>query len=206
MDIFGSKARAKKKRDQAKKKLKEVQEAATPPKDIPPETQVPKPPISEFVIPKQIPIELTRLKSDGSRAVIRKGRVTLIQRFAGGKDVFFFYVGKMGYYIDPAKIIKVETKGRRGKIKVLEKLVYDVLHSEPLNQEGKLDWSWDVEHLLRDSGMDQYITVATFESGFQLTSNLLKAMLISGVLGTFLGLAINGSAHIIPITQIHWIP
>ena len=162
--------------------------------------------LTEYSVPRTINIELTRIKNGSERATTKKGRVTLIPRF-GSKDIFFFFIGKMGYFIDPSKIIKVEVKARRGKVTVVEKLVYDQLAGgEPLNADGTLDWSWDIEHLLRDSALDQYITVATFESSFQFTPTLIKTLIVVGVLGSFVGLALNGTMHLVPTTLIHWIP
>ena len=84
--------------------------------------------------------------------------------------------------------------------------MFDVLYGEALNQDGTLVWSDDLELILADSGLDQYVTIAAYEGGFQFTATLKKAMLLVAFLGIMLGLALNGTSHIVPQTVIHWIP
>lgn len=201
----------------AQAELKRIKEMAKVPDDVKkPDAILANPPaqpekalatLEQFPVPRTIQIELTRIK-DGTlkRATTKTGKVTIIPR--SGKSIFFFFVGEMGYFVDPAKIITVQTAtGRRKKtITTTQKLVYDVFHAEPLDASGNLAWSWDVEHLLRDSAMAQYIAVATFEGGFQLTPALMRIMVVVGLFGAFIGLAVNGSAHLVPTTIINWVP
>jgi hypothetical protein len=200
--------KADKKRAAVQKKMDEIKEMAKPPAELPPPAPVvTENKLEQTAIPKTIQIEIGRMK-DGKMAVTRKGRVTLVPRFRNNQEVFWFFIGKLGYYVDPSKIIKTEMEvGRRKKTKVVsEKLVYDVFCPEPLNQDGSITWSWEVETLLADSAMDQYITVATFESSFQLTPPLVRALIVVGFLGLLIGLSINGAVHVVPATYIHWVP
>jgi hypothetical protein len=197
-----------KKQEEAQKKLDEIKTLAAIPEDAPPPPTTlsgdsPPQPLEQLPIPKKIAIELTRLKGD-RRVTTKRGVATLVPR--SNKDIFFVFIGKMGYFIDPAKIVKVKDTGRRGKSVITEKLVYDQFNSEALDQEGKLSFSWTLEELLADSGMEQYINVATFEGSFQLTPALMRALMFVGFLGFLMGLSINGSAHVVPTTIIHWIP
>ena len=97
--------------------------------------------------------------------------------------------------------------GKKGKPETTEyKLVYDVLLGEALNQDGTVTWSDDLELILADSGLDQYVTVAAFEGGFQFTSTLRNIMIIVAILGLFFGIAIDGVEHFVPQTIIHWVP
>lgn len=213
-NVKGKPKKPDKKKEKAIKDLEKIKDESKPPDGIPP----PPPPnqsttaLQQYDVPASIQIELTRLKEEpngNKRATTKRGRVTLIPRFQGNKDLFFFWIGKRGYFIDPSKIIDVyTTKGFRNKKQIVtdKKLVYDVFNTEPLDSTGKLEWSWDVESLLRDSVMDQYITVATFEGGFQLTTTLMRAILVVGVLGAFLGLAINGTYGLTPKEIIHFVP
>lgn len=199
--------RLDKERKKALGKLKEIKGAAkaSEPPVIKPDAVLPSPlqplaSLDQIAIPRKIPIELTRIRG-GKRAVVRKGTATLVPRLMNSQDVFLVFVGKMGYFIDPANIITVTEKG-----KTKEKLVFDVFTCEPLDQQGNVIWSPTVEKLLVDSAMDQYITVATFEGSFQLTSQLIRILIVVGLLGSFMGLAINGAVHLIPITVINWVP
>lgn len=198
-----------KKKEKALKELKEIRDAAKPPDDVKiPELNpvAPSTAMEQFPTPKTIQIELTRIKEGtNKRATTRKGKVNLVPRFGGGKDMFFFYVGKYGYFIDPSKIIRVTTIVK-GKTVIAEKLVYDVFNMEPLNEDGTLTFSWPLELLHRDSVLDQYITVATFEGGFQMTAGLAKAIIVVGLLGTLIGLSVNGTVGLTPHTIIHWVP
>ena len=189
------------------KKIKDEAKVPEPPPLKPDAVSSPPQPLAtlqQIPIPKKIDIELTRMR-EGKRAVMRRGKATLVPRLMNNQDIFFFWVGKNGYFIDPSKIITVQ-ETKRGKTVTKEKLVYDVFNSEPLDQSGNLTFSWIVEKLLVDSAMDQYITVATFEGSFQLTPQLIKILLVVGLLGSFIGLAINGAAHLVPTTIINWVP
>lgn len=167
--------------------------------------------LAEFPIGSKIGIEMTRIKDDESgrqqRVVVSKGMVK-IKTGGFSKDprkLLFFVLPQGAYYINPKKIIKV-TGTKKGKEIISYKLAYDVLYGEALNQDGSIDWDEELEMILADSGMDQYVTIAAFEGGFQLTPTIKKVMLIIGFLGFLGGLAVNGSAHVVPTVIIHWIP
>lgn len=210
------KPKVNKKKEKALKELQAIKEGLKPPDDLPP---APPPamsppvdeskPMEQFPIPTTIAIELTRIKEGtNKRVTTRKGKVTLVPRFGGGKDLFFFYVGKFGYFIDPSKIIEVKTlTGRKKDTTVIsQKLVYDVFNMEPLDKDGNLIWSVPLEIIHRDSILDQYITVATFEGTFQLTPNLMRAIILVAILGVLIGLAVNGTVGLTPHTIIHYVP
>lgn len=213
-----AKAKAKvtkldKKKKKALEELRAIKNKAKvpelPPPALKPDAILPSPPqpitgLEQIPIPRKIDVELTRIR-DGKRAIVRRGKATLVPRLMNNQGIFFFWVGKNGYFIDPAKIITVQDTVR-GKTVTREKLVYDVFNSEPLDSNGGLTYSWLVEKLLVDSAMDQYITVATFEGSFQLTPQLIKILIVVGLLGSFMGLAINGAAHLVPVTVINWVP
>jgi hypothetical protein len=200
------KHRPNKKKEKAKAELKKIEEQARVPEGVaPPQEVAPSTGLEQFPISKKIPIEMTRVKEGtNKRVTTRKGTVTLTPRF-GNKDIFYFDFGKMRYFVDPSKTIPVvETKGR--KTITTEKLVYDVFNSEPLNKDGTISFSWELERLMRDSALDQYLTVATFEGGFQMTPQLRNAVLVIAILGVLIGLALNGSLGLTPKTVIHWLP
>lgn len=166
--------------------------------------------LQEFPIGQKLDIEITRL-AEGTlkRITIAKGKVPIRSR--GGRPIkmakLLFFVWQRGaqYYVNPKKIIKVTTT-IKGVAKVSYKLVYDALYAEPLNQDGTIDWDDELELILADSGEDQYVTIAAFEGGFQFTPTLVRAIIIIALLGGFLGLALNGTNHFIPTTEIHWVP
>ncbi|MDE1854546.1 MAG: hypothetical protein KGI38_12490, partial [Thaumarchaeota archaeon] len=124
------------------------------------------------------------------------------------KDKFLFQWDKGGYFVRLDKLIEVEIKkGFRGKsTDKVRKLVYDMLYSEPLEQNGTVKWDDQLEEILTDAGAGQYIDAASAEGGFQLTPALIRALIVIGLLGSFLGLAINGAFHVTPTTIIHWVP
>lgn len=212
----GAKKQEKRIKD-AKAKLAAIKKTAKPippPPIIPPlqnpnatETQGEINSLAEFPIGQKIGIEMTRIKEGTtSRIVVSKGSIKI-----KGKDprkLLFFFVGKSGYYVNPKKIIKVtSTTGLIRKVeKVSYKLVLDVLYGEALNQDGSIEWDDELEMILADSGLDQYVTIAAYEGGFLLTPTIKRVMVILGVLGFLMGLAINGSEHLIPTTIIHWLP
>lgn len=162
----------------------------------------------------KIPVELTRIVStDGAhkRITVMKGQVSVVvggfsQSQGDISQVLFFVVKKTAYFVDPRRIMKVTQTDKKGSQVTLYKLVFDILYSEPLKADGSVEWSNDLEMLLADSGLDQYVSIAAFEGGFHFTPTIKKAMLIVGLLGIFFGIAINGAVHVIPATFIHWVP
>ena len=207
--------RQKKKTEKEKKKLADLRKIVNP-LPAPPPVPVPSEPntvetqgevksLAEFPIGTKLGIELTRIKEGTiTRITISKGKVKI-----KGKDprkLLFFAVGKSCYHINPKKIIKVSSTSGNKKVTVSYKLAYDVLYGEALNQDGSIEWDDELEMILTDSGMDQYVTIAAYEGGFQLTPTLKKVMLILGAVGFIGGLAINGAAHVIPTVLIHWVP
>ena len=212
-------ARLEKEIKEGKKRLAKIQKAAKPVAP-PPAVPIPAPAkgtvetqgevtsLAEFVIGAKIGIELTRIKQGTAlRIIVSKGMVQIKAGKIGvdPRKFLFFIVGHSAYYVNPKKIITVTTtKGK--KTMTSYKLVYDVLYGEALDQDGRITWDDELELLLADSGLDQYVTIAAFEGGFQLTPTIKKVMMILGALGFFLGLAMNGAAHIVPTTIVHWIP
>jgi hypothetical protein len=180
--------------------------------DEPPENQTTESfapsPLEEELIGPSVNFEIGKSKK-GKRVVIVRGKIPVLPgRFGTMKNKFFFAWDKGAYLVRLDKLIEVEVKtGMRKKtVQKVRKLVYDVMYLEPLNEQGKVYWDDEAEEVLTDSGADQYITAATFEGGFQLTPQLIKMLIVVGVLGGFLGLALNGVAHFTPITQVHWVP
>ncbi len=163
----------------------------------------------------KIPFELTRLvrpvkRADGTevyqRLTVMRGMVKItVGRSGEVTKILFIKAKKELYYVNPRRIIRVEvTKGKQTVL--LHKLEFDILYAEAMDAQGNITWDDDLEMILADSGLDQYVTIASADQGFQLTPALKKALLIVGFLGLLMGLAINGSAHIIPQTVIHWVP
>jgi hypothetical protein len=181
-------------------------------KDRPPEGHTPEPPttspLEEEMIGQSVNFEIGKSKK-GKRVVVVRGKIPVLPgRFGSMKNKFFFAWDKGAYLVRLDKLIEVEVKtGMRKKtVQKVRKLVYDVMYLEPLDEQGRVYWDDEAEEVLTDSGADQYITAATFEGGFQLTPQLIKMLVVVGVLGGFLGLALNGVAHFTPITQVHWVP
>jgi hypothetical protein len=192
-----------------KKKIDEIRESLVPVRI----SEIPSPIVEgqsanidsflELPIKSKIGIELTNLK-DGKRIVIVRG-VTSIRPTLFKKEIFFFVWNHMAYYVKPSALIKI-TKQKGKKTVTLFKLVFHILISEPLKIDGTTDWDDELEGILVDSGMDQYIIAATFEQGFQLSPELIRILIIVGALGTFLGLTMNGVLHLTPSEVIHWLP
>lgn len=165
--------------------------------------------LDELPANTKLDIEITRLVGTGlERLVSAKGKISL--KSTGRpkklpKILFFLWQRGAQYYIDPTKIIKV-IKTVKGKETVSYKLVYDIIFGEALNLDGSITWNDDLELILADSGLDQYVTIAAFEGGFQFTPTLIRALIIISLMGVFLGLALNATNHFIPTTQIHWVP
>jgi hypothetical protein len=156
--------------------------------------------LEQLPMGSKIQVELTKIKG-GKRISIVRGKMS-IRPTGFNKQIFFFVWNTMAYYIRPDKILKFGYK----KGKPVLKLVYDILLSEALNSDGSVTWDDELEGMLVDSGMDQLITATTFEQGFQITPQLIKAVIVVGVLGGFVGLALNGTLHFTPSTVIHWLP
>jgi hypothetical protein len=164
--------------------------------------------LDEEVIGQEVNFEITKPKK-GKRVVIVRGKIKVRpDSFGRLKDKFMFQWNKGGYFVRLDKLIEVEVKkGFRGKtVLKVRKLVYDIMYSEPLNQDGTITWDTELEEVLADSGADQYITAATFEGGFQFTPALIRAVIILGIFGGLMGIAINGTAHVVPTTLVHWVP
>ena len=213
-------AKEDKEREKDKKRLEEIRNAVEP-KDAPPAVSPPVPEdqtqesagmqtlqeFTELTGRKKIPVELTRIvERTNKRVTVMRGNVGIV--LARGNDVgkiLFFFLKKEAYFVDPKRIIKVTQTLKKGKA-VTYKLVYDILFSEPLKTDGMIEWSDDLEMVLADSGLDQYVTIASFEGAFQLTQGVKQAMLIVAFLGILLGLAINGVEHIVPTVLIRWVP
>jgi hypothetical protein len=196
------------KKQKALAKLEETKKEIT---DKPPEGQIPERPTSaleEESIGEFVNFEIGKEKN-GKRVTVFRGRIKVRpDRFGRLRNKFLFEWDKGGYYVNLAKLIEVEVKrGMRKKtVEKVRKLVYDIRQSEPLEQNGEVVWDDELEEILTDAGAGQYIDAASQEGGFQLTPQLLKMLILVGVLGGFLGLALNGVAHFTPITQVHWVP
>lgn len=176
---------------QAKKGTKEEQGAITS--------------LQELPIDAKLEVWFTRaIESTNKRIVVAKGRIQMkAGRFSKDLRKLLFVVLPQGtYYVNPKLITKITDES--GKISF--RLIYDVLYSELLEQDGTVQYDEELEQILTDSAMDQYVTIAAFQGGFTLTPTLKRIMLIIGGLGFFIGLALNGSNHIIPVTIIHWLP
>jgi hypothetical protein len=214
----------KKAKKDVTKKLGEVKQAAAP-VDPPAPVALPAPPnstqenagfqtIQEFPIGQKLGIEFSRIVEGNHKRVIQsRGTADIKFGRRGGNDFakfFFIFTKQGGYYINPRKIIKVTTNskrlGRGATETVSYKLVFDVLYGESLNQDGTITWDEELELILADSGLDQYVAIAAYEAAFQLTPTLKKVMMIVGFLAFLIGLAINGADHVVPTTIVHWVP
>jgi hypothetical protein len=208
------KERAKAEAEAAKQKLKEEKALAdikknadAPPANPPPES-TPVSALEEEIIGEFLPIEIGKEKK-GKRVTVFSGRIRVRpDRFGRLRDKFLFQWDRGGYFVSLNKVIEVEVKAGRFRthIEKVRKLVYDVIYAEPLKADGTVEWSTELEEILTDEGAGQYITAATTEGGFQLTPALVRAVVVIGVLCGFLGLAINGSLHVVPTTIIRWVP
>jgi len=160
----------------------------------------------------KIPFELSRLVLQvGDKyqsIVVMRGQVKItVGRTGDVAQILFVKVKKSLYYVNPRRIIRVEiTKGRKHETVVIHKLEFDILYAEAMDAEGRIQWDDDLEMILADSALDQYVIIASAEQGFQLTPTIKRAMLIVGFLGFLIGLAINGAYHLVPQTVVHWIP
>ena len=208
--------RGQMKPEDAAKALKAIKEGSRVPEGVRPQegrswketegsTAPPtNPALTEIASEKVIPIELTKVKGNG-RAVVVRGKARVKPNLLGQFTMHFFRYKDMAYLIKLSKIIEVEERAW-GKVRKVEKLVYDILYSEPLNQDGTITWDWDLEQVITDSGMDQYVQAATFEQGVRLDAGLVKILAVVGFFGILFGMGINGAAHLVPITVVHWLP
>lgn len=173
--------------------------------------------MAEFPIDAKLQVEFSRItKKEGNvhkRIVQSRGVARIKLGGFGGGDLtklLFIVTPKAAYYVNPTKIIRVTLISKKliGKAvtSTIYKLVFDPLYSEALNQDGSITYDDELESILANSAMDQYITVAAFEGTFQLTPTLKKVLMIVGGLALLWGLALNGALHIVPTTIVHWIP
>ena len=186
---------------------KEVTDKPPPPTPTPVLAALPTA-LEEESIGEFVNFEIGKEKK-GKRVTVVRGRLRVRpDRFGRLRDKFLFQWDKGAYYVDLNKLIEVEVKkGFRGKaIEIVRRLVYDIVSSEPMNQDGTVEWDDNLESILTDAGAGQYIDAASAEGGFALTPALIRALIVIGLLGTFLGLALNGTAHFTPTTIVHWIP
>ena len=207
-------ARMEKEKEEEAKRLKKMEDLKKEVTDKPP-TPAPTPvlvalpsALEEESIGEFVNFEIGKEKK-GKRVTVVRGRLRVRpDRFGRLRDKFLFQWDKGGYFVRLDKLIEVEVKkGFRGRNTYkVRKLVYDMLFSEPLEQDGSVKWDDQLEEILTDAGAGQYIDAASAEGGFALTPALIRALIVIGLLGTFLGLALNGTAHLTPTTVIHWVP
>jgi hypothetical protein len=157
-----------------------------------------------------IPVELSRLakqrEGKWQRIVVMRTQAKItVGRTDDVTKILFVSFKKNLYYCNPRRIIKV-TIQKRNKTVVIHKLEFDILYAEAMDAQGNIKWDDDLEMVLADSTLDQYVTIASSEAGFHFTPTLKRALEIVAFLGFLLGLAINGAAHIVPTTLIHWLP
>lgn len=207
---------------EAKRKLADIREEANPistPREAPisgaeKATDAGVKSLEEFPIGEKIGWEVTRLvEGQTKRITIVRGGVAIKADRYGRPPKFMFVKVKRGgrtnlYFIDPQRIIKVTTlQGRRKKQKVVSyKVVFHEFICEPMKIDGMIEWSDELEMILADSGLDQYVQIASSDLGFELTPTIKRVMIIIAILGFMTGLALNGSMHFIPTTLIHWVP
>ncbi len=155
----------------------------------------------------KLPVELTRLAPDNKRITVLKGAVDLrVGRGADIAKILFLFTKKTGYYIDPKGILKVPIKKGK-KESFAYKLVFDTLYGEHLSADGTMEWNDDLEMILADTGgLDQPVMIAAWEGRFEFTTTIRNVMIVVGFLGLLFGLTLNGTVHLTPITQIHWVP
>ena len=166
--------------------------------------------LEEFPVDAKLGWELTRIAvgNPPKRITIYKGTVAVKSSGTLNRPPKILFIHTeidrrhMLYYIDPKHIIKVVSE----KATVSYKIVFDILHSEALAQDGSLNWDDDLEMILADSSLDQYVTIAEAAPGFQLSGTLKRVMLVIALLGVLMGISLNGSLHIVPTTIIHWVP
>jgi hypothetical protein len=204
------KKRIKEQAKQAKALADIKRNADTPPSKMQgaPDAQNASSALEEESIGEFVNFEIGKEKN-GKRVTVVRGRLRVRpDRWGRLRDKFLFQWDKGGYFVRLDKLIEVDVKkGLMNKTtEKTRKLVYDILYSEPLAQNGQVTWDDQLEEILTDAGAGQYIDAATFEGGFQLTPALLRTVVIIGILGSFLGLALNGSLHVIPTTIVHWVP
>lgn len=158
----------------------------------------------------KIPYELTRLVAETAgklhRITVMRGEVKItVGRTGEVAQILFIKAKKNLYYVNPRKLIKVTVMKGKKSI-VMHKLEYDILYAEGMDATGRIEWDDGLEMILADAALDQYVTIASSDLGFRFTPTFKRVLMFVGGLGFFIGLALNGSLHIVPITQIHWIP
>lgn len=209
-------ARGEKKQTDAEQELKDLSigsKAQPLPEAVPPTV----PPgamqgritsLEVLTIGQKVELELTRVTADAKkRVVVARGTTKITADRLGRPPKVMFIQVKLGgrpglYWADPKGIIEYLDAKERKHLK----LVFDLLHSEPLDLDGNLTWSDDLEMVLADSAEDQYVVIASSDLAFRFTRTLAYAMLLVAFLSVVLGIAVNGAAHLIPIVQIRWIP
>jgi hypothetical protein len=157
-----------------------------------------------------IPVELSRLvKKSGEKwqriTVMRTQAKVRVGRTDDVTKILFVSFKKNLYYCNPRRIIRV-TIQKRNRTIVIHKLEFDILYAEAMDALGNITWDDDLEMVLADATLDQYVTIASSETGFHFTPELKRALEVVAFLGFLLGLAINGAAHVVPTTIIHWVP
>jgi hypothetical protein len=201
-----------KKRKDALERLKELSD--TPPSPYNPPVVPVGAPLVDMGLPSRIAIEIVDIK-EGKKVTLALGAVSpKASPLNAGKDIFFFYWKRFAYYLDFSKVVDVTEKeskiasfaGGKNKPAIKKKLVFHVLYSEPLNQDGSISWSYELESILTDSAMDQYIVACTFEGTFTLTKQVVILMCVVGGMLFIMGIGLDGVAHIVPTTEIHWGP
>lgn len=181
---------------------------AVPPTVPPDATQGRITSLEVLTIGQKVELELTRVTADAKkRVVVARGTTKITADRLGRPPKVMFILVKLGgrpglYWADPKGIIEYLDAKERKHLK----LVFDLLHSEPLDLNGNLTWSDDLEMVLADSAEDQYVVIASSDLAFRFTRTLVYAMLLVAFLSVVLGIAVNGAAHLIPIVQIRWIP
>jgi hypothetical protein len=167
--------------------------------------------LEEFPIGQKIGWEVTRLvEGQTKRITIVRGQVAIkADRFGRPPKAMFVKVSRAGrnslYFIDPQRLIRVKTL-QRGKEVESYKVVFHEFICEPMKADGTIEWSDELEMILADSGLDQYVQIAASDLGFQLTPTIRNVMIIVAFLGLLMGLALNGAFHLTPTTIVHWVP
>lgn len=170
----------------------------------------------EFPVGQKVGYELTKIVDDKGRikrVTVAAGMFALKPGRTGRPPKAMFvecnYGGQKGlYFMNPKKLISVPVnKGLRTKhTEMAYKVVFDALYSDPLAIDGTLEWDDDLEGILADSTIDQFVLIAASGLGFRLTPELIRAAEYVAALSIMIGLAANGIYHIVPITEVHWIP
>lgn len=215
-------ARARKEREKAEKALSEVRKEAAP-VPAPPKVPIPdaasaKPTniksLEEFPIGQTIGWEVTRIVDGDTKRITEVRGVVAIKadRFGRPPKAMFVKVARGGrtnyYFVDPRRLIRVVTMaGRWNKREVVSyKVVFHEFIAEAMKIDGTIEWSDELEMIVADSGLEQYVQIASSNLGFQLTPTIRNLLIIVGLLGLFLGVSVNGAYHIVPTVQIHWVP